>query len=86
MPFTRCGPPSTSASWWSRCELASLAGCHGELLCINVRLLSGLLLIATAGTVIVSSAEESARLRFVTLEFSPFVYDEGGPCRGRGPR
>jgi hypothetical protein len=51
---------------------------------MKIRFLSGLLFIAISTVSTVSSAVETTNLRFVTLEFSPFVYAVDGVVSGPG--
>lgn len=51
---------------------------------MKVRLLSGFLFVAISAVSTVSGAVEQAKLRFVTLEFSPFVYAVDGAVSGPG--
>jgi hypothetical protein len=49
-----------------------------------MRFVSGLLFVIISSTFTVSSAVEKITLRFVTLEFSPFVYSvDGAVSRSR---
>lgn len=51
---------------------------------MTIRFLSGLLFLAISSMSAVGSAVEKSKLRFVTLEFSPFVYALDGVVSGPG--
>ena len=51
---------------------------------MKIGFLSGVLFIAISGMSAVGGAAEKPTLRFVTLEFSPFVYAEDGVVSGPG--
>jgi polar amino acid transport system substrate-binding protein len=51
---------------------------------MKMRFVSGLLFVIISSTFTVSSAVEKITLRFVTLEFSPFVYSVDGVVSGPG--